>query len=91
MLTEVTASMRHSLRLSRPVYELLPFVYMTIGLLAIGIAYLDPQGPGTTIALSIAMICEIGALTILLRRRDYRELQREYSAHRVELPSTVSG
>ncbi len=83
--------MRRSMRLARPVYELLPFVYMAVGLLAIGVAYLDPPGPGTALALCIAMAAEVAALTILLRRQDYRASRRDYSYAAFEFGSTENG
>ena len=79
------------MRLARPVYESLPFLYMVIGGLAIFLFYLDPDGPRATVAFVIGVIVETAALTVLLRRRDYRELSREYSGETIELPSTLRG
>jgi hypothetical protein len=67
------------MRLSRPVYESLPLVYMIIGSLGIGVCYLDPPGFGGEIAFLIGLCLEIAALTLFLRRMDYRALSREYS------------
>jgi Flp pilus assembly protein TadB len=79
------------MRLARPVYESLPFLYMVIGGLAIFLFYLDPDGPRATVAFVIGVIVETAALTVLLRRRDYRELSREYSGETIDLPSTLHG
>jgi Flp pilus assembly protein TadB len=79
------------MRLAQPVYESLPFLYMVIGGLAIFLFYLDPDGPRAIVAFVIGLIVETAALTVLLRRRDYRELSREYSGETIDLPSTLHG
>jgi len=79
------------MRLARPVYESLPYVYMAIGGLAILVFYLDPDGPRGVVAFVIGLIVETAALTLLLRRQDYRSLSREYSGETIELPSTLHG
>jgi hypothetical protein len=79
------------MRLAHPVYEGLPLIYMSIGSLAILVAYLDPEGPRSVIAFAIGVIAEIAALTVFLRRQDYRELSREYSGETINLPSTLRG
>jgi hypothetical protein len=78
------------MRLARPVYESLPLVYMAIGGLAIVIFYLDP-GVSGKVAFVIGVVAEIAALTLFLRRQDYRALSREYSGETIELPSTLRG
>jgi len=79
------------MRLARPVYESLPYAYMAIGGLAILVSYLDPNGPRGVLAFVIGVIVETAALTVLLRRQDYRALSREYSGETIELPSTLHG
>ncbi len=79
------------MRLARPIYESLPYLYMAIGGLAIFLFYLDPVGPRAVAAFVIGVIVETAALTVLLRRRDYRELSREYSGETIDLPSTLQG
>jgi hypothetical protein len=80
-----------SMRLARPVYESLPYVYMAIGALAIVIFYLDPAGARAVAAFAIGVILATAGLTLLLRRQDYRALSREYSGETIELPSTLRG
>jgi hypothetical protein len=77
------------MRLSQPLYESVPIVYAVIGAAGIFIGYLDPDAPRSSIALGIGLVCEIAALTIYLRRRDYRDLSREYSGETIELPSRL--
>ncbi len=77
------------MRLSSPVYESMPLIYAAIGGLAIALAYFDPEEPQTAIALVIGLVCEVAALTVFLRRHDYRDLSREYSGEVIELPSRL--
>ena len=79
------------MRLARPVYESMPLVYAAIGGLAVLLAYLDPVGPRAVIAMVIGVAAEIAALTVFLRRQDYRELSREYSGETIDLPSRLNG
>jgi hypothetical protein len=79
------------MRLARPVYESLPYLYMALGGLAIFIFYIDPVSRRAAIAFVIGVIIETAALTLLLRRQDYRALSREYSGETIDLPSTLRG
>jgi hypothetical protein len=78
------------MRLARPVYESLPLVYAAIGGAALLVAYLDPDGSQTEVALVIGLIAEIAALTVFLRRQDYRALRREYSGEIIDFPSRLN-
>jgi hypothetical protein len=78
------------MRLSRPIYESVPLVYGAISVLAVVLAYLDPVGPRSQIAFGIGLISATAALTVYLRRQDYRALSREYSGETIELPSRLS-
>ena len=67
-------------RLSRPIYESLPWVYLTAGLLALLISYLE-----TSTALSVVLglpglFAVLAGVVILLRRRGYRRLRAQYDA-----------
>lgn len=79
------------MRLSRPVYESMPLIYAGLGAVALLLAYMDPQGAESTLAIGIAVIAEIAALTVFLRRQDYRALSREYTGETIELPSRLEG
>jgi hypothetical protein len=78
------------MRLARPVYESVPLIYAAIGGLAISLAYFDTEEPQTVIALVIGLASEVAALTVFLRRQDYRALSREYSGETIELPSRLN-
>jgi hypothetical protein len=78
------------MRLSRPVYESLPYVYMAIGGLAIFLSYMDEDGSSAKIAFVIGVIAETAALTLYLRRQDYRALSREYP-RQIDFPTSLNG
>ena len=78
------------MRLARPVYESMPLIYAAIGGLGILLAYVDPEGPRAVVAMLIGVSAEIAALTVFLRRQDYRDLSREYSGEHIELPSRLN-
>ena len=80
-----------SMRLARPVYESLPLIYAAIGALAFLVAYIDPSVPRSVSAFAIGVLAQIAALTVFLRRQDYRALSREYSGETIDLPSTLNG
>ena len=79
------------MRLARPVYESLPIIYAVIGALAILLFYLNPLGLGGKIAFTIGIAALIAALTLFLRRQDYRALSREYTGETIDLPSNLNG
>jgi hypothetical protein len=79
-----------SMRLARPVYESLPFIYMAIGAVAIFLFYLNPVGFAGKAAFLIGLLAETAALTLFLRRQDYRALSREYTGETIELPSNLN-
>jgi hypothetical protein len=80
-----------SMRLARPVYESLPFLYVGIGGVAIFLFYLNPVGFAGKAAFLIGLLAETAALTLFLRRQDYRALSREYNGEIIELPSNLKG
>jgi hypothetical protein len=79
------------MRLARPVYETLPLIYLVIGAVAILVAYVDPVGWRAMIAFGIGLLAEIAALTVFLRRQDYRAQSREYSGETINFPSRLNG
>jgi hypothetical protein len=66
-------------RLSRPVYETLPWLYMLCGIAALVGSYLLPSGIFSLIAGVAGLMGVLGGAVILLRRRDYRELRSRYA------------
>jgi hypothetical protein len=78
------------MRLARPVYESLPLIYMLIGAAAILLFYVNPLGFAGKAAFLIGVFTETAALTLFLRRRDCRELSRQYSGETIDLPSNLN-
>jgi hypothetical protein len=68
------------MRVARPIYEALPYVYMAIGVAAVGASFAwrlaDWSGP--VAAFGLAAI--VGGLVLALRRRDYRIQKRHYGS-----------
>jgi len=65
-------------RLSRPLYEGLPWIYVTGGAAALFGSYMSPSG---ALSIAIGILGFLGVLAgivVLLRRRDYREMRSHY-------------
>lgn len=63
--------------LARPVYELLPYAYMLVGLVLLGASFFVPGW--STWLMSLGIIGLIFGLVFWLKRRDYRTAQSEYT------------
>jgi membrane associated rhomboid family serine protease len=71
---------RHSPHFSRPVYEGLPWVYITCGLLALLGSYLLAARGLLSLAVGLAgLLSLLSGIVVLLRRRDYRALRARYA------------
>jgi hypothetical protein len=67
------------MRFSRPVYEGLPWLYITCGLLVLGGSYLvAAHGVLSLIAGILGLLFVLGGVVVLLRRREYRALRSQY-------------
>jgi hypothetical protein len=65
-------------RLSRPLYEGLPWIYVAGGAVALAGSYFCPF-KALSIAISLlGLLAVLGGVVILLRRRDYRAMRSEY-------------
>ena len=70
---------RRSPHFSRPVYEVLPWLYISFGLAALGASYLlAVRRTLSLLAGVLGLIALLGGIVVLLRRRDYRLLRSEY-------------
>ena len=71
---------RHSPHFSRPVYEGLPWIYITCGLLALLTSYLLAARGLLSLAIGLGgLLALVGGIVVLLRRRDYRALRARYA------------
>ena len=66
-------------RLSRPVYEGLPWFYLICGIAACVGSYFLPSGVLSLLVGLAGLVAVLGGVVILLRRRDYRELRSQYA------------
>jgi hypothetical protein len=70
---------RREYRLSRPIYEGLPWFYVGCGLLALVASYFQESRPISLILGVLGLACVLGGVVVLLRRRDFRELSAHYN------------
>lgn len=64
--------------ISRPIYELLPYLYMLIGLALLAAAWLVEADAWPSVFLTAGALSLMGGLVLWLRRKDYRSKQAEY-------------
>jgi hypothetical protein len=69
---------RSQKRLSRPLYEGLPWVYMACGLAALTGSYLLTSWLLSLLLGLLGLTGLLGGSVIALRRRDYRQLRANY-------------
>jgi Flp pilus assembly protein TadB len=67
-------------RLSRPVYESLPWVYLTAGFLALVVSYVQTSTVPSLVLGLPGLLAVLAGVVILLRRRGYRRLRAQYDA-----------
>ena len=77
------------MRLSRPLYEGLPLIYVGVGACGFVIAYFDPSPVRSIIAFGIGLLAAVAALTVFLHRQDHRALSREYTGETIDFPSSL--
>jgi hypothetical protein len=63
----------------RPIYELLPYVYMGLGAVLISVAWFLQMETWPGIMLGVGSLSLLVGIVLFLRRRDYRTRQAEYS------------
>jgi hypothetical protein len=69
---------RREYRLSRPLYEGLPWFYVGSGLLALLASWFQESRFISLILGLLGLVCLIGGIVVLLRRRDFRALSAQY-------------
>jgi Flp pilus assembly protein TadB len=70
--------------LARPVYELLPYLYMLVGLALLVAAWFIEISTLPSVFLVIGVLSIMAGLVLWLRRRDYRTRQAEYNNRSLE-------
>jgi hypothetical protein len=82
-------SMEHAApkRLSRPVYEGLPWFYLACGVAALVGSYFLPSGLLSLLIGFAGLAAVLGGVVILLRRRDYRQLRSQYDPDALNVAS----
>ena len=68
------------MRLSRTIYEALPYVYMLLGAGAFAVSYLWRAAAWSDLAAGLGLVVLVAGLVLVLRRRDYRIQKRRYGA-----------
>jgi hypothetical protein len=68
------------MRVSRPLYEALPYLYIVIGLAAVGTSFAWREAEWSTVLATFGVIAVLGGLVLALRRRDYRIQKRHYGS-----------
>ncbi len=65
-------------RLSRPLYEALPWLYILCGLAALVASYLTRSHLMSFVLGLPGLVATVGGLVVLLRRREFRRLRATY-------------
>ena len=68
------------MRVTRPLYESLPYVYMLIGAGAIATSFLWREPGWSDLMAGLGLLAIVSGLVLVLRRRDYRIQKRRYGA-----------
>ena len=69
------------MRLSRPVYESLPYVYMGLGAGALVFSYYWRVPVWSDVVVGVGLLCLVCGLMLVLKRRDYRIQKRRYGGN----------
>ena len=61
---------------SKPIYESLPYFYLLIGITCLGASLYVNYWYWPTICFVVGLVCLVGGLVVLLKRRDHRASNR---------------
>jgi Flp pilus assembly protein TadB len=62
-------------RISRPLYEALPYIYIVCGLAALTASYVHPSKLMSLLLGLPGLLAVLGGVVVALRRRDYRQMK----------------
>lgn len=65
--------------LARPIYEMLPYLYMLVGIVLLAAAWLIPAESLPGLFMVVGSLSLLAGIVLWLRRRDYRSTQAEYT------------
>ena len=68
------------MRLSRSVYESLPYAYLLLGVGAFAVSFIWRSEDWSELVAGFGLIVLLTGLVLVLRRRDYRIQKRRYGA-----------
>jgi Flp pilus assembly protein TadB len=68
------------MRLSKTVYEALPYTYMLLGVAALAASFIWRAEGWSDLVAGFGLIALVTGLVLVLRRRDYRIQKRRYGA-----------
>ena len=70
--------------ISRPLYELLPYLYMLLGTGLLAAAWLVQLRVWPSVFLAVGALSLMAGLVLWLRRKDYRTKQAEYDSRSLD-------
>ena len=70
--------------IARPIYELLPYIYMLVGLALLGAAWVVEMQTLPSVFMVVGSLSLMAGLVLWLRRRDYRTRQSEYNSRSLD-------
>jgi membrane associated rhomboid family serine protease len=74
-------------RLSRPLYEALPWLYILSGVAALAASYFAPSRLMSVVLGFPGLIATVGGIVLVLKRRDFRRMRADYvNTHTSVLP-----
>lgn len=69
---------QQEMRLSRPLYESLPWLYIALGIFSLVVSYAQESTLLSFVLGLPGLIALVGGIVLLLRRRDYRQMREQY-------------
>jgi hypothetical protein len=65
-------------RLSRPIYEALPWLYILAGVAALAASYFSDSSLMSMAIGLPGLVATVGGIVLVLRRRDFRKMRADY-------------